>query len=100
MYFLDTLSLHMCVSGVTSLQRLMMKAASVGKSEQEDWMDISCLNNLQDIYQLYCGGKELDKEKRNVFVHGTLDDIKEQFQVYPLRDHLRCSYEFVHVWEF
>ena len=81
MYFLDTLSLHMCISGLTGLQRLMMKAASVGKSEQEDWMDISCLNNLQDIYQLYCGGKELDKEKRDVFVHGTLDDIEEQFQV-------------------
>ena len=84
MYFLDTLSLHMCVSGLTGLQRLVMKAASVGKTEQEDWMDISCLNNLQDIHQLYCGGKELDKEKRNVFVHGTLDDIKEQFQVYLL----------------
>ena len=70
MYFLDTLSLHMCISGLTGLQRLMMKAASVGKSEHEDWMDISCLNNLQDIYQLYCGGKELDKEKRDVLFTG------------------------------
>jgi DNA polymerase gamma 1 len=71
----------MCIAGLTGLQRIMMKAASVGKAEQEDWMDISCLNNLQDVYQLYCGGQELDKEMRNVFVHGTLDDIKEQFQV-------------------
>ena len=71
----------MCISGLTGLQRNMMKAASVGKSEHEKWMDISCLNNLRDTYQLYCGGKELDKEKRNIFVHGTLDDVKEQFQV-------------------
>lgn len=81
MYFLDTLSLHMCVSGLTGIQRNMMKAAVAGKAEQERWMEISCLNNLKDVYELYCGGKELDKEKRDVFVHGTLDDIREDFQV-------------------
>lgn len=94
-YFLDTLSLHMCISGLTGLQRNMTKAAIVGKSEKEDWMDISCLNNLQDVHQLYCGGKELDKEKRDVFVHGTLDDVKEQFQVL-----FHCSSVFYALYEY
>ena len=84
MYFIDTLSLHMCITGLTGLQRNLCKAASVGKADKEDWMEISALNNLQDIYQLYCGGTELDKEKKSVFVHGTLDDVKEQFQVVDL----------------
>lgn len=81
MYFLDTLSLHMCISGLTGLQRNLMKAANVGKAEEEDWMDVGCLNNLRDVHQLYCGGKELEKEKRNIFIHGTLDDVKRNFQV-------------------
>lgn len=71
----------MCISGLTGLQRNLYKAASADKADSEDWMETSSLNNLQDIYQFYCGGKELDKEKRSVFVQGTLDDVKEQFQV-------------------
>ena len=71
----------MCISGLTGLQRSLYKAASVDKADKEDWMETGSLNNLAAVYQFYCGGKELDKEKRNVFVHGTLDDVKEQFQV-------------------
>lgn len=100
-YFLDTLSLHMCISGLTGLQRSLYKAASVDKADKEDWMETGSLNNLAAVYQFYCGGKELDKEKRNVFVHGTLDDVKEQFQelmTYCSNDVASTHEVFCQVW--
>lgn len=38
----------------------------------------SSLNNLADVYKLYCG-KELDKKSRDIFVEGDLQQIKEHF---------------------
>ena len=38
-------------------------------------------NKLQDVHQLYCGGEELDKSQVKVFVEGSMDDVREQFQV-------------------
>ncbi|XP_064484440.1 DNA polymerase subunit gamma-1-like [Ornithodoros turicata] len=84
--FLDTLSLHVCVSGLTGHQRalsLASKSAKATKSQgppPEMWLDISSLNNLADVYALYSGGKKLKKEPRETFMTGTLADIASNFQ--------------------
>lgn len=95
--FLDTMSLHIAVCGQTSFQRLLYKASKKGshrkeviehaykqklfnKASSEDWKKVSSMNNLNDVYQLHCGGEPLEKSKRNVFVEGTMGDVREQFQ--------------------
>lgn len=85
--FLDTLSLHMCVSGLTSLQRALSMASKSDKASEkprgppvEMWQDLSSLNNLADVYKLYSGGGTLRKESRDTFVTGTLQDIADDFQ--------------------
>lgn len=84
--FLDTLSLHVCVSGLTGLQRALSIASKSPKAAKnqgpppEMWLDISSLNNLADVYGLYSGGKSLKKESREIFVTGTLSDIAANFQ--------------------
>nr|SVE74012.1 EOG090X00SQ [Daphnia barbata] len=95
--FLDTMALHIAISGITSFQRNMLIAAKSstsgrlpknqqcqykpGKMEEIlEWQNISSFNGLSDVHKLYCGGLALDKEKRNVFVTGTLTEIKQDFQ--------------------
>lgn len=39
------------------------------------------MNNLNAVYQLHCNGKLLDKEKRNIFVEGTMEDVRQDYQV-------------------
>lgn len=92
--FLDTMSLHIAISGITSFQRNMLIAAKSGTNDRKlknhqyrgkkeeilEWQNISSFNGLSDVHKLYCGGLGLDKEKRNVFVTGTLSEIKEDFQ--------------------
>uniref|UniRef100_A0A8D8WS17 DNA polymerase subunit gamma-1 n=1 Tax=Cacopsylla melanoneura TaxID=428564 RepID=A0A8D8WS17_9HEMI len=74
--FIDTLSLHVCVSGITRYQRSLLK------SEQnlidESWSTVSSLNSLSEVYKLYCKGI-LDKTDRNIFVEGTLEDIENNW---------------------
>ncbi|XP_045480849.1 DNA polymerase subunit gamma-1, mitochondrial [Harmonia axyridis] len=76
--FIDTMSLHIAVSGVTSYQRILLKS---DKTDEEDvaWKHVSSLNNLADVYKLYCN-KRLSKKTRDIFVEGTLSDIKAEFQ--------------------
>lgn len=77
--FLDTMSLHVCVSGITSYQRAMLKSNKEFDEEDLEWSSQSSLNSLAEVYKLYCG-KELKKEPRDIFIKGTLEDIKENFQ--------------------
>lgn len=44
------------------------------------WMRVSSANGLADVCQLYCG-ERIDKTKRNVFVNGTIADVRNDFQV-------------------
>lgn len=44
-------------------------------------MDISSANNLADVHNLYVGGPPLDKEPRELFVKGSMRDIRDNFQV-------------------
>lgn len=76
--FIDTMSLHIAVSGVTSFQRILLKSNKL-EEEDEVWKNVSSLNNLVDVYKLYCN-KKLSKQTRDIFVVGTLSDIKDNFQ--------------------
>ena len=94
--FMDTLSLHMCISGLTQHQRALSYSQKIRGSELEDesivsesddeisaqlWSGIGSLNNLVDVHQLYCSGqKQISKDPRKVFEKGTLKDVNENFQ--------------------
>ncbi|NWX81140.1 DPOG1 polymerase, partial [Alca torda] len=100
--FLDTMSMHMAISGLTGFQRSLWMAAKHGKrkglqqvkehmkktrSKMEgpavtswDWVHVSSINNLADVHALYVGGEPLEKEARELFVKGTMADIRSHFQ--------------------
>ncbi|XP_019326870.1 PREDICTED: DNA polymerase subunit gamma-1 [Aptenodytes forsteri] len=100
--FLDTMSMHMAISGLTGFQRSLWMAAKHGKrkglqqvkehmkktrSKTEgpavtswDWVNVSSINNLADVHALYVGGDPLEKEAREVFVKGSMADIRSHFQ--------------------
>ncbi|XP_008564943.1 PREDICTED: DNA polymerase subunit gamma-1 isoform X1 [Galeopterus variegatus] len=101
MRFLDTMSMHMAISGLSSFQRSLWIAAKQGKHKAQhptqrgqksrskangpvisswDWLDISSVNNLADVHSLYVGGPPLEKEPRELFVKGSMKDIRENFQ--------------------
>ena len=88
--FMDTMSLHIAVSGMTSGQRMvkaMYNKETEGESTSDDnsfkpqWVEETAMNNLNDVYQLYCPGSEpLKKAKRDVFVTGSSEDVREDLQ--------------------
>ncbi|XP_003475296.2 DNA polymerase subunit gamma-1 isoform X1 [Cavia porcellus] len=101
MRFLDTMSMHMAISGLSSFQRSLWMAAKQGKRKVQkptqrgqkspgkangpeiscwDWVDISSANNLADVHSLYVGGPPLEKEARELFIKGSMRDIRENFQ--------------------
>ncbi len=71
--------MHMCISGLTGIQRILMNSKEAKKS---DWMDVGSLNNLADVYELYTSNHRLDKSTRDLFVEGSLQDIRDNFQVH------------------
>ncbi|KAM6202157.1 DNA polymerase subunit gamma-1 isoform 2-T2 [Rhynchocyon petersi] len=101
MRFLDTMSMHMAISGLSGFQRSLWMAAKQGKHKARhiaqkgtksqnrargpvisfwDWLDIGSVNNLVDVHSLYVGGPPLEKESRELFVKGSIKDIRENFQ--------------------
>ncbi|XP_072525753.1 DNA polymerase subunit gamma-1 [Salminus brasiliensis] len=102
MRFLDTMSLHMAISGLTGFQRSLWMATRHGKRKglhnvKEhmkklgrrpqgpaigcwDWVYISSINNLVDVHALYVGGDPLKKEPRDIFVKGNMNDVRNNFQ--------------------
>ncbi|XP_005077842.1 DNA polymerase subunit gamma-1 isoform X1 [Mesocricetus auratus] len=101
MRFLDTMSMHMAISGLSSFQRSLWMAAKQDKHKARhpthqgqksrrkangpeisswDWMNISSANNLADVHSLYVGGPPLEKEPRELFIKGSMRDIRENFQ--------------------
>ncbi|XP_077423292.1 DNA polymerase subunit gamma-1 isoform X2 [Vanacampus margaritifer] len=100
--FMDTMSLHMAISGLTGFQRMLWMANKMGKKLglQEvsqhmkkvgqkrdgpkigfwDWVNISSINNLADVHALYVGGPPLQKEIRETFVKGSMMDVRSNFQ--------------------
>lgn len=47
------------------------------------WMEVSSPGNLADVHWLHVrrGKRKMDKTKRDVFVKGTIQDIRKDFQV-------------------
>ncbi|KAM9375873.1 DNA polymerase subunit gamma-1 isoform 2-T3 [Pholidichthys leucotaenia] len=102
MCFMDTMSLHMAISGLTAFQRMLWMASKLGKNrglqevkehirkvEQKregpmigswNWVNISSINNLADVHALYVGGLPLQKEARETFVKGSMMDVRNNFQ--------------------
>jgi len=42
---------------------------------------VSTLNNLQDVHSLHVGGEKLNKDPRDIFMEGTMADVRDSFQV-------------------
>lgn len=95
--FMDTMSMHIAVCGLTNFQRVLyqatkkdskLKAVLDYKEKQrqrgqvipEDWKEVSSMNSLKEVHQLHVGGKELDKDPRNIFMEGTVADVRDNFQ--------------------
>ena len=74
------MSLHICISGITSYQRALLKSKKPTADEDLEWQSMSSLNSLAEVYRLYCEGRELSKEPRNIFIEGTLQDVRQNFQ--------------------
>lgn len=98
--FLDTLSLHCAVSGLSSQQRGLWKSRqnevrdgepipmydmppspSPSVAPEDEWLGVSAMSNLADAVALHCGGYQLDKSPRNILVKGTLEDVQANFQL-------------------
>ncbi|KAJ3634475.1 hypothetical protein Zmor_016447 [Zophobas morio] len=88
--FLDTMSMHISLNGLTAAQKRLLlklrKATALGTASEEKlvrirdmWTKVAALNSLKDVYRLYIK-KELDKTARDLFVEGSLEDIKENAQ--------------------
>lgn len=75
--FIDTMSLHIAISGITSYQKTLLKSKDC--IEDESWQQYSSLNSLSEVYKLYCKS-ELSKSDRDIFVKGSLKDINNDFQ--------------------
>lgn len=89
--FLDTMSLHMCVSGLTQHQRALhysQKLKSLNGSNGESdhkmshlWTGVGSLNNLVDVYRLYCDhNHQISKDPRNIFIKGSIEEVIDNFQ--------------------
>ncbi|XP_062246286.1 DNA polymerase subunit gamma-1 [Platichthys flesus] len=100
--FMDTMSLHMAISGLTGFQRTLWMANKLGKRRglqgvkehmkktgqkkqgpmlgSWDWVNFGSINNLADVYALYVGGPPLQKEAREIFVKGSMMDVRNNFQ--------------------
>ena len=110
--FLDTLSLHVCVSGQANSQKGMWKAKNKAASDEHEdaihgehhsvglggmakkkvyktydpsqtWMRVSCPNSLMDVHGFYVkeSKRRVSKKLRDVFVKGSIQDIRDDFQV-------------------
>ncbi|XP_014296210.1 DNA polymerase subunit gamma-1, mitochondrial [Microplitis demolitor] len=75
--FVDTMSLHVAVSGMNSYQRTLMMSKK-DPLDHEEWLNVTSLNNLADVYKLYCD-KSHEKSMRDLFVEGTLLDVRGEF---------------------
>ncbi|ETE65094.1 DNA polymerase subunit gamma-1, partial [Ophiophagus hannah] len=63
-----------------------------------NWVNISSINNLADVHSLYVGGQPLKKEARELFVKGSMNDIRNNFQElmnYCALD-VQATYEIFH----
>ena len=80
--FLDTMSLHTCVAGLTAQQKLKwLRHKNSSPNSKSAWMKVGAPSALEHVYKHHCNADSLDKTVRDVFVKGTVDDIRNDFQV-------------------
>ncbi|KAK7109098.1 DNA polymerase subunit gamma-1-like isoform X2 [Littorina saxatilis] len=116
--FLDTMSMHIAVCGLTSFQRILYQSSIKESSRKEvrehserqklfnmaaseEWKKVSGMNNLNAVYQLHCKGEPLKKETRDVFIKGTMADVRNDFQnlmTYCANDVLATHAVFAKLW--
>ncbi|XP_064607817.1 DNA polymerase subunit gamma-1-like [Liolophura sinensis] len=116
--FLDTMSMHIAVSGFTNFQRVLYQASKSNTMTQEimdklkkrprmddgfsnEWMSSGTMNNLSDVYQYHCGGEKLEKKTRDIFLEGSMGDVREKFQdlmLYCASDVVATHAVFQKVW--
>ena len=73
--FLDTMAIHTCIGGINKNQTKDLNETSIFNDSSE----VFCLISLRDMYKLYCG-QEISKTERDVFVKGSILDIKNDFE--------------------
>ncbi|KFZ66852.1 DNA polymerase subunit gamma-1, partial [Podiceps cristatus] len=87
--FLDTMSMHMAISGLTGFQRSLWMAAKHGKRKglQQVKQHIKKTRSKMEgpavskgAEPLAVAGEPLEKEARELFVKGTMADIRNHFQ--------------------
>lgn len=113
--FLDTLSMHVSLSGLTGYQRALFfsyksalqnnqdvsnKFTNDGHPDPSLWSNTGSLNSLKDVYKFHCN-KDLKKESRDLFVKGNMNDVRENFQQlmqYCARDTFATYEVFKTIW--
>ncbi|GAB1600553.1 DNA polymerase subunit gamma-1-like isoform X2 [Argonauta hians] len=116
--FLDTMSLHIATVGFTAFQRSLYQASKKDTSPSKvrkhleskkyrneemnvNWMGVGTMNNLNDVYQFHCDGEPLEKSKRDVFISGTMSDVRQDFQslmTYCSQDVIATHEVFKQLW--
>eukprot|EP00088_Acartia_fossae_P013148 TRINITY_DN1683_c0_g1_i7.p1 TRINITY_DN1683_c0_g1~~TRINITY_DN1683_c0_g1_i7.p1 ORF type:complete len:1146 (-),score=216.92 TRINITY_DN1683_c0_g1_i7:47-3484(-) len=99
--YLDTMSLHIAHSGMTSSQRLLkIGEKSIENSKRPKWLERTSLSNLADIHNHYCKpDTKIDKDVRNSFVKLSLAELREDIPnllTYCLKD-VKATLEVVQV---
>ena len=77
--FMDTMSMHIAMSGMTSSQRMMKQAE---KNMEEDgkptWLKQTSMNSLADVHQFYCNPENrIEKDVRDSFVKLSLAELRQ-----------------------
>lgn len=96
--FLDTLSMHCAVAGLSSQQRGVWLSHQKSKAndiplnidhepssrssngDSMQWLEESAMNNLADAVALHCNGYCMDKAPRDILVKGTIEEVRANFQ--------------------
>lgn len=91
--FVDTMSLHVCVGGLSSGQRATLRSSAAASAADAAWREVAALNSLSDVHRLYCGFP-LKKEGRDIFVSGKLEDIRTNFQ----NSATYCAQDVIATW--
>ncbi len=105
--FLDTLSLHACTSGQTTRQKVLWKSRmskAHTQSRSRPWFNVSSPNGLAEVHWLHIsqgGRRRVSKDRRDVFVKGTVQDVRDDFQVsikIIYKRHICVQFVFVSVY--
>ncbi|KAK9728460.1 DNA-directed DNA polymerase gamma mip1 [Basidiobolus ranarum] len=77
--YLDTMSFHIAVGGLSSHQRL--NAKGMEKKDEENLKNeqtgMGSINRLSEVAKLYCG-IELDKSPRDLLINGNIEEIRNE----------------------